>query len=114
MLPESQQRAFDRFYASARGNQILDPKATVIVQMAASMALGCYPCMRHYLRQADEVGLTEEELGAVQAIVMAVSAGKVNAQFQDALATLGSGGAAPCVDCTDSAQADEQGRLVCA
>jgi serine phosphatase RsbU (regulator of sigma subunit) len=70
--------------------------------------------MRHYIAQANEVGLTEEELGAVQAIVMAVSAGKVNAQFRDALAGLDSVGAAPCLECSDSAQVDDQGRLVCA
>ena len=33
---------------------------------------------------AKEEGLTDEEIGAVQAVVMAVSAGRVRAQFQDA------------------------------
>ena len=36
---------------------------------------------------AKEEGLTEVEIGAVEAIVMAVSAGRVRAQFLDAVAT---------------------------
>jgi hypothetical protein len=39
--------------------------------------------MTEYLGVAEEAGISEEELGAVQAIVMAVSAGRVNAQVQD-------------------------------
>jgi len=38
--------------------------------------------MREYLGVAEEAGVTEQELGAVQAIVMAVSAGRVNAQVE--------------------------------
>ena len=40
--------------------------------------------MQHYLSVAKDVGISEEEIGATQAIVMAVSAGKVSAQWQDA------------------------------
>jgi hypothetical protein len=40
--------------------------------------------MEHFLGVAKEEGLTEEETGAVQAIVMAVSAGKVRAQVREA------------------------------
>jgi len=39
--------------------------------------------MTEYLGVAEEVGISEEELGAVQAIVMAVSAGRVNAQVEE-------------------------------
>jgi len=39
--------------------------------------------MNEYLGVAEEKGITDEELGAVQAIVMAVSAGRVNAQVQE-------------------------------
>jgi hypothetical protein len=39
--------------------------------------------MRQYLGVAKEAGITEEEIGAVQAIVMAVQAGKVRAQFRE-------------------------------
>ena len=38
--------------------------------------------MEHYLGVAKAEGVTEEEIGAVQAVVMAVSAGRVNAQLR--------------------------------
>jgi alkylhydroperoxidase/carboxymuconolactone decarboxylase family protein YurZ len=40
--------------------------------------------MEHYLGVAKAEGVTEEEIGAVQAVVMAVSAGRVNAQLRQA------------------------------
>jgi hypothetical protein len=40
--------------------------------------------MEHYFGVAKEEGLSDEEIGAVQSVVMAVSAGRVRAQFQDA------------------------------
>lgn len=40
--------------------------------------------MEHYLGVAREEGITDEEIGAVQAIVMAVSAGRVESQFREA------------------------------
>jgi len=39
--------------------------------------------MVHYLGVAGEMGITDEEIGAVQAIVMAVSGGRVRAQFRE-------------------------------
>lgn len=39
--------------------------------------------MDHYLGVAGEMGITEEGIGAVQAIVMAVSGGRVRAQFRE-------------------------------
>jgi hypothetical protein len=39
--------------------------------------------MRHYLGVARDMGISEVEIGAVQAVVMAVSAGKVNAQLHE-------------------------------
>jgi len=41
--------------------------------------------MQHYLGVAKGMGISEEEIGAVQAVVMAVSAGKVKAQLHDAI-----------------------------
>jgi hypothetical protein len=41
--------------------------------------------MEHYFGVAKEEGLTDEEMGAVQSIVMAVSAARVRAQFQEAV-----------------------------
>ena len=40
--------------------------------------------MEHYLSVAKEEGISDHEIGAARSIVMAVSAGKVNAQFRDA------------------------------
>ncbi len=40
--------------------------------------------MEHYLGVAKELGLSGSEIGAVQASVMAVAAGKVNAQVREA------------------------------
>jgi len=43
MLPEGQTKAFNDFYKSARNNEILDPKTTLLVHMATAMAVACYP-----------------------------------------------------------------------
>ena len=40
--------------------------------------------MEHYFGVAKEQGISDDEIGAVQSIVMAVSAGKVRAQFREA------------------------------
>jgi hypothetical protein len=40
--------------------------------------------MEYYLGVAREEGITDDEIGAVQAIVMAVSAGRVESQFEEA------------------------------
>jgi galactose-1-phosphate uridylyltransferase len=39
--------------------------------------------MEHYLGVARENRITEEEIGAVQGICMAVSAGRINAQLRE-------------------------------
>jgi len=39
--------------------------------------------MEHYLGVAKELGIAADELGAAQSIVMAVSAGRVRAQFKE-------------------------------
>jgi hypothetical protein len=43
MLPEKQQQAYTDFYASARKNDILNPKTTLLIHLASAMAVGCYP-----------------------------------------------------------------------
>jgi len=43
MLPKRQKKAYDDFYDSARHNQILDPKTTLMIHLAAAMAVACYP-----------------------------------------------------------------------
>ena len=84
MLPEEQKKAYTEFYNSARNNAILEPKTTLMLHLAASMAVACYPWMEHYFGVAKEMGISDDEIGAVQSIVMAVSAGKVRAQFREA------------------------------
>jgi hypothetical protein len=42
--------------------------------------------MEHYLGVAKESGVTDDEVGAVQAIVMTVSAGRIAGQFGEAVA----------------------------
>ncbi len=43
MLPKEQRKTFDAFYDSARYNKILEPKTTLMLHIAAAMAIGCYP-----------------------------------------------------------------------
>ena len=40
--------------------------------------------MRHYFGDAEKEGISENEINAIQSIVMAVAAGKVGAQAQEA------------------------------
>ena len=43
MLPDKQQQAYNNFYNTAMENGIFDAKTTRLLQLAASMAIGCYP-----------------------------------------------------------------------
>ena len=43
MLPKKQQDAYAAFYDAARGNDILDPKTTLLIHLAVAMASGCSP-----------------------------------------------------------------------
>jgi len=43
MLPDKQLNAYQTFYDSARDNEILEPKATLMIHLATAMAIGCYP-----------------------------------------------------------------------
>jgi len=43
MLPEEQARAFGAFYKSARYNDILEPKTTLLIHLATAMSAACYP-----------------------------------------------------------------------
>jgi hypothetical protein len=49
--------------------------------------------MVHYLGVAKEEGITEDEIGAAQAIVMAVAAGRIQAQLQEVQAQVTESGA---------------------
>ena len=43
MLPEVQKKAYEAFFESTAENEILNEKTTIMIQLAASLALGCYP-----------------------------------------------------------------------
>ena len=43
MLTEKQLKAYNDFYDSARSNDILEPKTTLLIDLAPAMAVGCYP-----------------------------------------------------------------------
>jgi len=43
LLPIKQKRAFAEFYRSARNNDHLDVRTTLMIHLAAALAVGCYP-----------------------------------------------------------------------
>lgn len=43
MLPERQDKAFADFYKSARFNEVLDQKTTLLIHLATAMSAACYP-----------------------------------------------------------------------
>ena len=43
MVAEKQVKAFNEFYNTARNNEILDPKTTLLIHMATAIAVACYP-----------------------------------------------------------------------
>lgn len=43
MVSGKQKDAFEAFYDAAHQNSALDRKTTLMVHLAASMAVGCYP-----------------------------------------------------------------------
>ena len=89
MLPEKQKKTYTAFYDSTVENDILDEKTTIMIQLASSFAIPCYPWMEHFLGVAKEKGLSDDEIGAVQSIVMGVSAGRIRAQFREVRERIG-------------------------
>jgi len=43
MLSKEQRKSFGAFYESARYNEVLDSKTTLMIHLSAAMAVGCYP-----------------------------------------------------------------------
>ena len=43
LLPKRQKRAWAEFYRSARHNESLEARTTLMIHLASAMALGCYP-----------------------------------------------------------------------
>jgi alkylhydroperoxidase/carboxymuconolactone decarboxylase family protein YurZ len=83
MIPENLKKSFIDFHKSIIANEILDPKTTFMIEMGAAMAVGCYPCMEKLTSVAADKGVSESELGTIQAIVMAVSSGRVFNQYRE-------------------------------
>lgn len=95
MLP-NQKEAYNKFYESARFNNVLTDKTSLLIHMAAAMSVACIPCMEYYMTQAEKYGVTTDEISAVESIVMAVSAGRVKMQFREILAQKDSQGKSCC------------------
>ncbi len=83
MMPENLKKSFIDFHKTIVANDVLDPKTTFMVEMGAAMAVGCYPCMEMLKGVAADKGVSEEELGTIHAIAMAVSAGRVFNQYRE-------------------------------
>jgi hypothetical protein len=43
MLTAKQEKAYEEFYNSARNNDVLDAKTTLMIHLSAAMATACYP-----------------------------------------------------------------------
>lgn len=83
MIPETLKKSFINFHDTIIANEVFDAKTTFMIELGAAMAVGCYPCMENLTRVAKDKGVTEQELGTVQAIVMAVSSGRVFNQYRE-------------------------------
>ncbi len=42
MLPDKLEKRWGAFYGSVRRNDVLDPRTTLLVHLAAAMAVACY------------------------------------------------------------------------
>ncbi len=91
MIPDNLKKSFINFHDTIIANEILDPKTTFMIELGAAMAVGCYPCMEALTGLAVDKGVSEEELGTIHAIVMAVSAGRVFNQYREVCKRLESG-----------------------
>ena len=63
-----------------RHNGLFDEETTVLMHLIAGMAVGCDPCVEHYLKEVERLEIDSDKVATAQAICMAVSAGRVNAQ----------------------------------
>lgn len=87
MLNNEQNEAYKVFGAAMNGNGVLDAKTAYMVRMSAAMVLGCYPCMEFLFTNAEENGVSQDEIDAVLGIAMVVSAGVTRNKAQDAYET---------------------------
>ena len=85
MLTKRQQGLYDSFYDSTHNNEYLEQKTEVLVGLSAAMAMNCAPCVRYYLQQAKQAGVSKGEISEVLAKVMAVAAGQKRLQMEQVL-----------------------------
>lgn len=83
MIPANLKKSFIDFHKTTVANDVLDSKTTFMIELGAAMAMGCYPCMEKLTGVAADRGVSDEELGTIHAIVMAVGAGKVFNQYRE-------------------------------
>ncbi len=43
MLPAQSKEKYEAFFASTESGEFLDPRTTLMLQLAASFVIGCYP-----------------------------------------------------------------------
>ena len=84
-MTERQQAIFKEFYASTRENQFLSKRESILVGLAAAMAVNCLPCQRYYLQDCRKEGIAKGDIAEVLAKVMAVASGQKRLQFQEVL-----------------------------
>jgi hypothetical protein len=89
MLPPEQKKRWEAFFAGTEDGTLLGPKTTVMIQLAATMIAGSDLLMEHFSGVAKDQGITDNEIGAVQALAMGVSAGRIPAQFRQAREAIG-------------------------
>jgi alkylhydroperoxidase/carboxymuconolactone decarboxylase family protein YurZ len=84
-LTKRQEKLYAEFYNSTRDNEHLSHRETLLVGLAAAMAVNCIPCQRFYLLECSQAGISKGDVCEVLAKVMAVSAGQKRLQFQEVL-----------------------------
>lgn len=85
MLTKRQQELYNSFYDSTHNNEYLEQKTEILVGLSAAMAMNCAPCVRYYLQQAKQAGVSKGEISEVLAKVMAVAAGQKRLQMEEVL-----------------------------
>ena len=84
-MTDKQRTLYDTFYESTIDDGVLGAKTGALVGLAAAMASSCEPCMAYYVSHCRKNGVTDPEMQAVLAKVMAVAAGQKRLQAEKVL-----------------------------
>ena len=84
-LTKKHQATYTEFYNSTKANEHLSDRESLLVGLAAAMAMNCLACQRFYLLECKKKGISRGDISEVLAKVMAVSAGQKRLQFQEVL-----------------------------